>query len=304
MMNEVLCSRVCVIKQDSSHASCAGREGPATGVGQEDARSRGASSAPSGTPDTKDTREEEGCPEECLPKAVPSASESSKEKAPFQKVVVRPNVTVDVKQRNRSWHHRHGAAAAGCQRDGFGARLSHSRIAAKHRRIATTRERCRVHETNKAFDALRSVLPAACVSHAEASPAAKMATLRLAIRYIAALAELLEEDDLETSRSLTEEGASASSSSGEGDGQRDYDAADDFELQEEREILADLSHPAAASRLAQDDLYDDLEATEDTYILALARIFREAEEASEDLFPGGQEDICVPAAPPAAATVT
>lgn len=297
MMNEVLCSRVRVAIQDSSQASYEGREGPATITGQDDAGSQQAPAMPTGTPATNVNREEEDCSEKCLPKAVSSASESSKEKAPFQKV------TADVKLRNKSCHHRHGAPAGGAQREGFGARVSHSRIAAKHRRIATTRERCQVHETNKAFDALRSVLPAACVSHGESSPAAKMATLRLAIRYIAALAELLEEDDLETSRAVSEEGVSTSSSSGEGDERHELDA-DDFQLQEEQEILAELSRPTAAVGLAPDSHYDDLEATEDTYILALARIFREAEEASEDLFMGGQEDVCVPAAPPAAATVT
>ncbi|XP_063592328.1 uncharacterized protein LOC134769520 [Penaeus indicus] len=303
MMNEVLCSRVRVANQDSSQASYEGREGPAAIAGQDDLGSQQAPAVPTGTNATNVNREEDDCSEKCLPKAVSSASESSKEKAPFQKVVVRPNVTVDMKQRNKLCHHRHGALAGGVQREGFGARVSHSRIAAKHRRIATTRERCRVHETNKAFDALRSVLPAACVSHGESSPAAKMATLRLAIRYIAALAELLEEDDLETSRAVSEEGVSASSSGGEGDGRHELDA-DDFQLKEEQEILAELSRPTAAVGLAPDDHYDDLEATEDTYILALARIFREAEEASEDLFMGGQEDVCVPAAPPAAATVT
>lgn len=302
MMDEVLCSRARAVDQDLSPASYEGREGPAATAGRDDAECQQAPAVPAGTPGANVTRKDDRS-EKCLPKAVSSASESSKEKAPFQKVIVRPNVTVDVKQRNKSWHHRHGAPAGGAQREGFGARLSHSRIAAKHRRIATTRERCRVHETNKAFDALRSVLPAACVSHGESSPAAKMATLRLAIRYIAALAELLEEDDLETSRAVSEEGLSASSSSGEGDGRRDLDA-DDFQLEKEQEILAELSRPKAAVGLASDDHYDDLEATEDTYILALARIFREAEEASEDLFTGGQEDVRVPAAPPAAATVT
>lgn len=62
------------------------------------------------------------------------------------------------------------------------------------RKTANARERHRMRDINNAFDSLRKVLPEAMEVHASPSSMTKITTLRLAVSYIRALTEVLEDD--------------------------------------------------------------------------------------------------------------
>ncbi|MPC80395.1 Helix-loop-helix protein delilah [Portunus trituberculatus] len=63
------------------------------------------------------------------------------------------------------------------------------------RKTANARERYRMRKINSAFDSLRSILPAALAVKPTSSSLTKITTLRLAVRYIRALSEVLEGGD-------------------------------------------------------------------------------------------------------------
>lgn len=62
------------------------------------------------------------------------------------------------------------------------------------RKTANARERHRMREINNAFESLRKVLPEAMEFQTSSSSMTKITTLRLAVSYIRALTEVLEDD--------------------------------------------------------------------------------------------------------------
>lgn len=62
------------------------------------------------------------------------------------------------------------------------------------RKTANARERHRMRDINNAFDSLRKVLPEAMEVQESSSSMTKITTLRLAVSYIRALTEVLEDD--------------------------------------------------------------------------------------------------------------
>ena len=61
------------------------------------------------------------------------------------------------------------------------------------RKTANARERYRMRKINSAFDSLRNILPEALAVKPTSSSLTKITTLRLAVRYIRTLSEVLEE---------------------------------------------------------------------------------------------------------------
>lgn len=70
------------------------------------------------------------------------------------------------------------------------------------RKTANARERYRMRKINSAFDSLRNILPAALAVKPASSSLTKITTLRLAVRYIRALSEVLEEGEAPTLYSM------------------------------------------------------------------------------------------------------
>ncbi|XP_045610249.1 helix-loop-helix protein delilah-like [Procambarus clarkii] len=62
------------------------------------------------------------------------------------------------------------------------------------RKTANARERHRMREINNAFESLRKVLPDTVEVHAASATVTKIMTLRLAVEYIRALSDVLEDD--------------------------------------------------------------------------------------------------------------
>lgn len=139
------------------------------------------------------------------------------------------------------------------------------------KKAARTRQRSHVQQINQAFENLRNVLPAAACCRRDASAAAKMTILRLAVRYIAALTHLLEEDDTQRCHSNDDDASSSCS----------HTSSDDHK-----------PRPSGSSDLKpqQSPQEDDDEASEDTYMLALAKIFDENNDSSDSNTSDGDKD--------------
>lgn len=136
----------------------------------------------------------------------------------------------------------------------------------KHRKkLACTRERSYMREINQAFENLRNVLPAAADCRNDDSAVAKMTTIRLALRYITALTHLLEEDDAERSDSSS-------------------NSSQDEKVSSCSQACCDASQSSFTSddepqEPSQRDR--DHQLPEDTYILALAKIFDESDHFND-----------------------
>ncbi|XP_053628615.2 helix-loop-helix protein delilah [Cherax quadricarinatus] len=130
-----------------------------------------------------------------------------------------------------------------------------------HKKLASFRERSHVREINKAFENLRNALPTAAGCRNDASAAAKMTTLRLALRYIAALTQLLQEDDIQRSYNNDDDKTSSCSETDSDDHKTYLTGQEDLK-------------PQPSSQKEQDD-------AEDTYILALAKIFEESDDSND-----------------------
>lgn len=138
--------------------------------------------------------------------------------------------------------------------------------AARHRRkLVIARERCQEREIDQAFKNLRQVLPDTDTCYlGDDSAEAKMMILQMALRYIDALSRLLQGED------------------------NDNDAASTFE---EVESSSDAPAPRddkeafPVSPQDPDDTKDvpaeDDSPPEETYILALAKIFEESDDADD-----------------------
>ncbi|XP_045609966.1 achaete-scute homolog 1a [Procambarus clarkii] len=143
------------------------------------------------------------------------------------------------------------------------------------KKLGSSHERSHMREINKAFENLRNVLPDAAGCRKDASAAAKMTTLTLALRYIAALTQLLQEDDIQRSYSNDDDKTSSCSDTGSDD-QKTYSSDPD-----------DLN-PQTSALKEQDD-------AEDTYILALAKIFEESDDSNHtSASDGGKDDQSYP----------
>ena len=66
------------------------------------------------------------------------------------------------------------------------------------RKTANARERCRMREINEGFEALRRVLPHLAAEKDNNEKLTKISTLRLAMKYIAALNRILQDPDVES----------------------------------------------------------------------------------------------------------
>ncbi|XP_071525837.1 uncharacterized protein [Panulirus ornatus] len=142
----------------------------------------------------------------------------------------------------------------------------------KYRKAAArSRQRSHVQQINQAFENLRNVLPAAARCRRDASAAAKMTILRLALRYIAALTHLLQEDDTQRCQSNDEDTSSSCS----------HTSTDDHK-----------PRPSDCSDLKpqQSTQEDEDETSEDTYMLALAKIFDENDDSSDSNTSDGDKD--------------
>lgn len=147
----------------------------------------------------------------------------------------------------------------------LGKRLPAHATARQRRRLVTTRERCQEREINQAFENLRQVLPATddCC-RGDASAEAKMMTLKMALRYIDALSRLLQEDDnAPDAESSCDEVHPPGNHPASRDDHKAFPASSD-----DPEDTKDVS--------AEDD-----GPPEETYILALAKIFDESDDGAD-----------------------
>lgn len=136
--------------------------------------------------------------------------------------------------------------------------------AARHRRkLVIARERCQEREIDQAFENLRQVLPATDTCYlGDDSTEAKMMTLKMALRYIDALSRLLQEDDNDNEEATTL-----------GEIHSSADAAAACDDQESFPTL----HPDNRKEVPT----EDDSPSEETYILALAKIFDESDDADD-----------------------
>ncbi|XP_042237232.1 helix-loop-helix protein delilah-like [Homarus americanus] len=153
---------------------------------------------------------------------------------------------------------------------------SHKRVKSKlqpfskyRKKLATSRERSHVREINKAFENLRNALPSAAGCRNDASAAAKMTTLRLALRYIAALTQLLQEDDDQRSN---DDDKTSSCSDTSGDDPKTSSSGQEG------------GKPEPSSNNDQED------SPEDKYMLALAKIFQESDDTNDTGTSDGDKD--------------
>lgn len=138
--------------------------------------------------------------------------------------------------------------------------------AARHRRkLVIARERCQEREIDQAFENLRQVLPVTDNCYlGDDSAEAKMMTLKMALRYIDALSRLLQEEDNDNDTSSTFEEVHS-----RGDAPAPRDEQETFPV-----LLQDPDD-------TKDVPAEDDSPSEDTYILALAKIFDESDYADE-----------------------
>lgn len=144
----------------------------------------------------------------------------------------------------------------------LGKRLPTHAAARHRRRLVTTRERCQEREIDQAFENLRQVLPVSddCC-RGDASAEAKMMTLKMALRYIDALSRLLQED---------ENAPDAACSYDEVHSPADHPASSD-----DHKSFPDSSDGPEDTK---DVSAEDDGPPEETYILALAKIFDESDD--------------------------
>lgn len=146
--------------------------------------------------------------------------------------------------------------------------------AARHRRkLVIARERCQEREIDQAFENLRQVLPATDDCYlGDDSAEAKMMTLKMALRYIDALSRLLQGEDNDNETASTPEDVH---SPGDTPAPRD----------DQETFTASPQDPDDNKEVpAEDDI-----PSEETYILALAKIFDESDDA-EDTSPAKRID--------------
>lgn len=138
--------------------------------------------------------------------------------------------------------------------------------AARHRRkVVIARERCQEREIDQAFENLRQVLPVTDSCYlGNDSAEAKMMTLKMALRYIDALSRLLQGEDNDNDASSTFEEVHSP-----GDAHTPHNEQDIFPvLQQNSDDTKEVP--------GEDDC-----PSEETYILALAKIFDESDDADD-----------------------
>lgn len=151
--------------------------------------------------------------------------------------------------------------------------------AARHRRrLVIARERCQEREIDQAFENLRQVLPGTdeCC-RGDVSAEAKMMTLKMALRYIDALSRLLQEDE--------------SAPEGESSSEEVHSPSDPPDARDDQEAFP--ASPETPHVTKDVPAEDDDGPPEETYILALARIFDESDDAADTTSTQNTEQPCV-----------